>query len=273
MPAPLATSGDLIVGAWINFRKNLAVYGEFAIWFAVLAVVRWAVTVAVSASVTDRELRYALELLLSLPVYFLHTVLVVAIIDAVARHLDRRAGTVRESLYAGFHHVFPVIWTWLVGGAVLAAGLTMVIGGTLTPPAGLVFVLPGAILILPGIWLSVRLFGAGYGVTVDGLGAGAALKASAKQVTDRWWATFSRILFPWIFFYVAAYFVIHVAYLLFGSVLGDPGLFFGQVSATQDMPNTHRLVKAVISETIDGAALPIFVAAGLLLWNDLKRTA
>lgn len=273
MQASLSTPADLIVDSWVNFRKNALIYGEFAVWFAFLAAARWAIVTFTGANVSDRELRYVLNFMLSLPIFFLHAVLAVAMIHAVSAHLSKQSSGVREALYAGFHHVLPAIWTWIIGGAVFTLGLVMAIGGVLTPPVGVFFILPGLILLFPGAWLFMRYFSAAYFVTVDGMRAGASLSASAKIVSGRWWGTFSRIVFPWIFFYVAAYFVTYLIYLLIGSILGDPGLFFGQVSSADNLPYTHRLIRAVVSETVDGAALPLFVGAGVMLWNDLKRTA
>jgi hypothetical protein len=127
--------------------------------------------------------------------------------------------------------------------------------------------------MIPGTWLAIRWFFGAYAVTVDGMGANAALVHSAKLVAGRWLDTFWRVAMPWIFFYVAMLFVQRIAFLLVGSTLGNPGLLFAQTATSQDLPNTYRLLKALVTETSDGLALPLFVSAGILLWNDLKRRA
>lgn len=271
MNQPLIASGDLIADSWSSYRRRLSVYGEFAVWFAALAAIRWAINSVTGALLEERVFRYALGMIFNLPVYFLHAVLGVAIITTVARDLAGRAILTREALYEGFHHVIPAIVTWIAGGALLTLGIMMALGGILTPPAGLPFVVPGLILIIPGTWLAVRWFFAAYSVVVESQGVGTALAASARLVSDRWWQVFGRIVFPWFFFFLAVMLVERLSFLVVGTVIGDPGLLFAPTVAGQDLPKTYTLLKALIIETVDGASLPLFAAAGILLWNDLKK--
>jgi hypothetical protein len=250
---PLIAPGDIIVGAWINFRTNLAVYAEFAVWFVLLSIVRWALGALVHAYVDDRMLSFGIELLFALPVLFGYAVLTVALIQAVAKHVRGKPAGVGESVSAGFGRVFSAIWVSILAGLLIALGL--------------------AALVIPGIFFIVCYRFAQDFAVVDEQKGGEAMRSSRKLVSGRWWATFGRLIVPFLFFFVAVQFVTYLSYLVAGAALGDPSAFFGQFTAVQELPRSQMLIANVLLSIIDAFALPLFLASDLILWFDLKRSA
>lgn len=245
--------GDIIVGAWLNFRTNVGVYAEFVVWFVLLRIIQWAMNTLVGAYIDDRYLRIAMDVLSALPIWFMYAVLTVALIDTVSRHLRDRKSDVKEALFAGFRRVLPAIWGGFLAGALVTLGFVA--------------------LVIPGIVLFVWYRFVQDFVVVDDVRAVKALGDSRRLVARRWTDVFARITIPGVFFYVATLFVTYLANLLAGSVLGDPAVFFAQLSASQPLPNTYLLVAAALQAVINGFALPLFIGADLILWYDLKRTA
>ncbi len=72
---------------------------------------------------------------------------------------------------------------------------------------------------------------------------------------------------------MAGSFVTALAYLLIGALLGDPGLFFGQITNVDELSNTHTLVTSVVPQVVNAFVVPLFIGSDVLLWLDLKRTA
>lgn len=251
--APLISPGDIIVEAWVNFRKNIRTYAEFAVWIALLSVIQWALSVLLKSIVDDRFLRTTLLVFVSVPVYFLILVVSTSMIDYTAKALRGKKTDLKEMLSIGLHKVIPLIWVSILSGLMYVLGL-------------LLFIVP---LFIFFVWFR---FGPAF-VVVDGLHGGDALGASKKLVTGRWWPVFLRIAVPSLFFYVATAFVTALAFLLFGSALGDPGLFFANLPDIGELSNTHTLISTIVPNVIDGFALPLFFGADLILWYDLKRTA
>jgi hypothetical protein len=59
------------------------------------------------------------------------------------------------------------------------------------------------LLIIPGIWLAVRLYFSAQAAVIDGLGPRDALRRSAELVKDRWWITVGRFILAGIVFGLA----------------------------------------------------------------------
>lgn len=82
--------------------------------------------------------------------------------------------TVSGALEAAAERVRPAIGAVALYGVVVLAGLFA--------------------LVLPGIWLAVRLYFAAQAAVVDGLGPVQSLKRSAELVRGSWWRTFGLLL-------------------------------------------------------------------------------
>ncbi|HJV33052.1 MAG TPA: hypothetical protein VJ694_03425 [Patescibacteria group bacterium] len=250
---PLIAPGDIIVESWLNFRKNVKTYAEFVVWVALLSVVQWAFSAILKTAVDDRFMRLTILALVSLPILFLVAVLTTSMMDFTAKTLRGKKTDLKEMLSVGIHKVFPVIWVTVLVGLMYLLGLILL-------------VIPMFVFL---VWYR---FSQAF-VVVDDVRGGAAMAASKKLSSGRWWAVFARIAVPGLFFYVAAAFATALAYLLFGAALGDPGLFFGNQPDIGELSNTHTLITSVVPNIINAFALPLFMGADLILWFDLKRTA
>lgn len=245
--------GDLITASWQNLRRNIRTYAEFLVWFTALAVVEWVIWTATRALIPEKVMRSMLLGILTLPIALVVMGLTAALIDVTARGVQKKAIDVRTSLSIGLHKLVPFVWVSIL------ASLATIFGFA-------IFIVPGIVFL---VWYR---FGQNFTV-IDGLGGVAALGASRRLVAGRWWAAFVRIALPALFFYVAASFAKAIAYLLIGSAMGDPGLFFGQASDVDQLSNTHTLITSVIPQIVNGLALPLFIGADVILWLDLKKTA
>jgi hypothetical protein len=249
---PLIAPGDLIVESWENFRKNFRTYAEFVVWFALLGAIQWALSAALQTVIEDRVFRTTTVMLASLPVVFIVVALTASMIDFTAKALRGKKPDTGEMLSVGLHKVFPFIWVSFLAGCLYLLGTIL-------------FLIP---LIIFVVWYR---FSQAF-VVVDGIPARAALTASRKLVTGRWWSVFARVAAAGLFFYVAAAFATALAYLIIGSMMGDPSLFFGTQPDIGQLSNTHTLIMTIVPNVINGFALPLFFAADLILWYDLKRT-
>lgn len=246
--------GDIIIGSWANFRKNVRVYVDFLAWFVLLAVAHWAMRVGVIALIDDKVLRTATLGILTLPITLVVMALTASLIDATARGLQQKPIDVRESLSTGLHKLIPFIWVSALTTLVVMLGF-------------LALLIPGVIFL---IWFRFSQ----YFTVVDDVRGTAALGASRKLVSGRWFAVFVRLFLPALFYGVAYSFVAGVAFLLAGSVMGDPGLFFGSTAADPDaLSLSQSLVVRVLPQILSGIMLPLYVGADLLLWLDLKKSA
>ena len=118
-------------------------------------------------------------------------------------------------------------------GAALLAGIAVLVGFLL--------------LIVPGIYLAVRLYLAAQAAVVDELGAGAAVRRSAELVRGEWWPTFGCLLLAGLVFGLIA-----IAGQIVGAALSNGALFVSAV---------------VIGQAVAGSLAAIF---GTLLFFDLR---
>ncbi len=249
----LIGSGDIIVGAWRNFRRNIRTYAECMLWFVLLRVVQWGLTVLTERFIADRALRFGVDILFAIPIMLLYTALTISLIEMVASQLrDGRAGG-RVTLRPGLRKLLPLIWVSIIVGVLVSLGF-------------IVFIIPGVLLL---VWYR---FSQDF-VILDGLRGRAALIASKKLVAGRWWKAFTRIALPGIFYMVAVMFVTYLCYFIASAILRDSGAFFGQLTTKASLPTAHVLIKTVLTAAINGLALPLFVASDLILWYELKRAA
>jgi hypothetical protein len=244
--------GDLIIASWQNFRRNIRMYAEFLVWFTMLAVIQWVIWAATRALIPEAVMRSMVLAILTLPTALVVMGLTAALIDATAKGVQKKAVDVRAALSAGVHKLFPFVWISILVSLITIFGFTLLI-------------VPGVIFL---VWYR---FSQNFAV-VDGIGGVAALGASKRLVAGRFWAVFVRIVLPGLFFFVTASFTKAVAYLLIGSAMGDPGLFFGQASNVDELSNTHTMITSVVPQIVNGMALPLFLGADILLWLDLKKT-
>jgi hypothetical protein len=103
------------------------------------------------------------------------------------------------------------------------------------------------LLIVPGIWLSVRLYFGAQVAVVDGVGPAEALRRSSRLVDGRWWSTFGRLLLGGIIFSI----IVIPLYALVAFV--DNGVLF-----------------VLASIVLDTVSLSLTALFGTLLFFDLR---
>lgn len=253
MKKPLIGPGDLIVGAWGIFKKNFLSYTQIAVWFAVLSLIQWVIFIVTRSLIFDGVMRTVVITALSLPVSLAFALLSVAIIDLTARSIQKKNTDIQEVFFESLHMLIPFIWVGFLFWTIAAFGFILL-------------VIPALVFI---VWFKFAM----NHLIIDDIHGFDALRASKKLVDGRWWAVLFRIVIPTIFYYVAASFALKLLYLLIGSSLGDPGLFFGNFASSDELSNSYIMITSVIPAVVNAYLLPLLVGADLLLWFDLKRTA
>jgi hypothetical protein len=186
-----------------------------------------------------------------MPVSILVAIISIAFIDLTAKTLQDKKADVRESMRVGLHKLFSFLWVLILLALVNFLGLLL--------------------LIIPALIFSVWFAFASDALIVDGIKGRAALAASRELVVGRWWSVLWRILLPSAFIYLLVRFALALGYLILGSVLGDPGMFFGPMPDLYATSNLYTLAITVIPQAFFGCGIALVTAANLVLWFDLKK--
>jgi len=243
--------GDLIAVSWDNFRKNFRAYAEMVVWIVVLSVLQWTILEITQSLVSHRLEQLFLYVLLSIPASLAFLAVTASMIDITIKGLTNKKVDVRESLHHGFHRLLALLWVSILTSVAIFFGLFL-------------FVIPALIFFT---WFKF----APYHAVADDIGGSAAMSASRNLVTGRWWAVFLRVFVPLLFFSVAASLAEALIYLFMGALLGDIGMFFGEMPDMSQLSRTHTLITAIIPQTIRGFALALLLGAEIALWLDLKK--
>ena len=253
MAQQLLSPADVVAKAIDTCRDESRVMLELMGWFSGLAAVHWAFSWLMRSFVADAISSTAVLLLLSVPSSIVFSALTVIIIDYFAKVLQRKKPELHQEIGVGFHLVLPFLWVTILSGLAVAGGFIL--------------------LVVPAVIFTIWYRFAAYHCVVDGLRGTAALRASKRLVSGRFWEVLVRVLVSGIFFYVTYQFILAVLYLVIGSTVGDPGLFFGNVSTSQEQSAIHALVTTVVPQIVTAMTLPAAIVAELIIWSDLKRTA
>jgi len=165
----------------------------------------------------------------------LSTLATAACTRAVASAYLGRAAGWRESLGFGLRKVLPLIAVAILTGLAVMVGLLA--------------------LILPGLYVGVRLYLASPALVVEDESATGALGRSWKLVKDRWWSTFGTILVSGL--------IIFVLGLLVGGLLTIPAQL-GDSSLVGAILNT---VGQILSNAV---TIPLQAAVLTILYFDLR---
>jgi hypothetical protein len=252
MAQPLIEPGEIIIGSLKNLRKHVVSYSEFVVWFVLLSLVHWAFLLAAPIIILDKTALLFIYLVFSIPWSLALLILTTGIIDLTGKALQKKKATVHDSILHGAHKFVPMVWVTILTMAAIAGGF-------------LLFLIPALVFF---VWYKFAV----YHVAVDDLSGLKAMGTSRKLVIGRWWSVLLRIVISGVFFSLVVTFATSLVYLLTGALFGDPGLFFGPLVDLGPLPTTHSLFIAIIPKIIQGFGLPLFIAADMILWNDLKRT-
>lgn len=277
--------GDIIIRSWENFRKHIHAYAEMVVWFVVLGVLQWTLSIVLQAMIPEKEARVALYLMLSIPGSLAFLAVTASMIDITVRGLTDRKIDARESIHLGFHKLLSLLWvTLLVSLITLALGvLPFAVPAVIalfwlnSAPQWLAILIVMLLLLGMVVSLAVPLIlfiwlkFAPYHVIADDVRGTGALVASRNLIVGRWWPAFLRVVIPLLFFLITARFLKALIYLILGSMMNDPGMFFGEIADIDQLSRTHTLITTIVPQTIDGFTLALFLGADVALWLDLKK--
>ncbi len=244
---------DIISGSWRNFHKNFKLYTEFIVWMVLLSVAYWAIDVFTRTLFPDKLGANLVFGLASLPISLVFAAVSIGIVDSAAKTLQNKKAGVRESMLVGGHKLISFIWISILIGLMIALGLVL--------------------LVIPALIFAVWYSFAVNSLVVDDVRGRKALSASRKLVRNRWWGIFFRLVIPYLFYYFVIRFGLALIFLLLGSVLGDPSLFFGDITDINSVSNLHILATTIVPQVVYGYGLVLATSANLILWFDLKKSA
>jgi hypothetical protein len=289
MPQPKQPTGviDIIAASWKNLTINLKLYLEFTAWSVVIGLALWILIFLINQVITDRLVARTMITIVSIPFSLAFMTITLALIYATWKCLSNKKPTLKESISVGIKLLIPFIWLSILTGLIFLIIPASVFGlGFSIAAAAKVYIaqyfwlyiitvallaaLGGAMIMIPIYYMLPIYFSANY-LTIDGLRGWTCLKRCAQLVRGRWWKTFWRLVVPGVFFWLAVQFSIKIVYLLFGSVLGDPGMFFSVGASNNGGTLFLGIVVLIVAEIIYGIAAPLFAGANLIVWSDLKR--
>lgn len=224
--------GELIGAAWEIYRGNLAVV------LTIAAAVVLTVDLILGIGLNQIGSRYQ-----SNPGTPVSTIQVVAEAFVVTPLLNTaytallldmsggRAADTRRALTRAFEVFGPALWTVLLFALGVAAGLFL--------------------LVLPGLYLSIRWYFGTQSVVADGLSGVAALERSGELVRGNWW----RVI---------------VTILVINAVVVIPGLLVGLGADRAAKAADAQGVSFAISTAYQLLTVPFVAIAATLLFFDLR---
>lgn len=225
--------GDLLNTAFAIFRSHLAVF--LSVTLIVVTPVVLIIDGVWGRGLADgfdaqapAEVTLTSNLLNVFIVAPLVTALHVVIVQALARGEEP---TVGQALRAASASALPAVAVVALYG--LGVGLGLIL------------------LIVPGIWLSIRWFFAAQAAVVDGLRGPAALRRSAELVKGSWWRTFGLLLGSGLVFVLVALALLIPLAIIAG--ITDSGVVY-----------------IVMQVLVQGVILSLGALFGTLLFFDLR---
>lgn len=157
--------------------------------------------------------------------------------------------------------------SWGVWGRVIDFMLITLLQGLVVGIGFLLFIVPGVIF---WGWFSF----ARYAVLVDGVSPGSqALRASRDLVIGRFWKVAWRWIGSYLYFGVFLFLVLSILFAVVGALTGNPAAAFqGMVTYSFENPGDQLWWTSLIMDIITILATPVFVAVGVMLYEDAKRS-
>ncbi|MBI4281172.1 hypothetical protein HY628_03165 [Candidatus Uhrbacteria bacterium] len=242
MPQPLIHVSDLTKEVTSLYRKHFFDFLRILIWLLVPTVL----SALLPLFPISKLSKIVIDASLSLLMVILSLWLSVTLVDLVGTYAGKtNAKKLKQGIWAQAGRVVDFTLISLLQAAVIFIGF-------------LLFVIPGFIFLN---WFSF----ARYAVLIDESSPGSeALRLSKNLVNGRFWSIAWRWIGSYLYFGSFLVLVTIALVALVGALLGDPGL--GLRNGQPVWWST--LIVSVFSVLVT----PIFIAVGVLLYEDAKRT-
>lgn len=241
---------DLTQKVTALYRKHFVDFLRVLVWLLVPALLADLVPLLPTTGINKKMIVIGLGIVTAVVALWLSVVLIDMIRDFVGDRVDVKK-LERKS--------------WGLWGRVVDFALISLLQGLVVGLGFLLFVIPGLVF---WCWFSF----ARYAVLVDGISPGTqALKASKALVTGQFWSIAWRWIGSYIYFGV---FMILASILLVaigGAVMGDPAAAFRDI-ASQETFAPSLWWSALLTDIVTILMTPLFVAVGVLLYEDAKRS-
>lgn len=166
--------------------------------------------------------------------------------------LEQKPTTPGESFAESWQRFPAFLITTILGLALLVFGF-------------LAFVIPGCIFF---IWFAFNP----YLIMLDKASALTAFQKSRALVVGQFLPAAIRRIGAVLFFVLSASFLKALFFLLIGTALGKPGVFFGAGSLGTSLSPFYKIAETAIASGMNALVLPFFITTDLLLLSDLYRS-
>jgi len=234
----LLSAANLIKASFDLYKKHLPKFLEYSVLIYLPTLVAALIAYLLTLAMDERQLAYyfisgALLVVASLIAFWFS----LAFIRIISNCYQGRASKpTRDEIIEALDILWPVILSSILAGLAVLGGFVL--------------------LIIPGIIFSTWFAFVIYAVALDGEKNTAALRASKRLVTGRWWEVLWRLLAPGL------------VYLLITGIIQLP--FDALAAASQS--DIVGFISLVVSTLVSLALTPFITGAQVILYLELKKT-
>ena len=278
---------DTVTASWRNLTLNIRLYLKFTAWTVGFGMIVWLSVLAIRYQISDGVVAKVATVAVSLPFTAVFMVLSLAMIHATWKSLSKKTVNFREAVTYGFRLLLPFVWISLLTGLLfLAIPMVISILGYSAAEAAVpllaghfwLYVIAAAIaaavtavILVTLAYYCLAIYFTANSLVIDDCRGWDCLKRTFSLIRGRWWRTLWRLGVPCLFFWLAIQFALKLAYLLVGSLIGEPGALFSVGLGNDAHTLLYSTLTMAISQVLYSLSYPLFTGTNLIVWNDLKR--
>ncbi len=228
---------ELVIKSWYLYTKNFKLLMQVIFWLLIPAVL-----LALLPLLKAKFLIVPLGIFLSFVSFVLSLWISVTLIIILMRLTKEEKIDLKAIYREAYAKILSYLWINILVGLIAFVGFLLII-------------IPGIIF---AVWFSMAV----YILIFEGTRGTKALSKSKELVKNYFWQVLWRWVAPYFFFGLIVLTVIYIPIYIIGLLLGAPLSGFAEVS-----PWWANLISNIVSL----AAMPIFSAIGVLLYDSLKR--
>jgi hypothetical protein len=247
---PLPKTWTLITDTWNQFVKHWNTNVRYSAWYAIAVVAQTIVTATVGNNPSSAY--FAPAFLFYVIVSMITSIWVGMVLMRVTLIQEHGGSVPPDVMRNAWSLLLPAVW---IGILTTLAN----IGG---------FIL----LIIPGIYIAIRLSFTIYALVDKGRRGRAALKESWEITKGRFWALFGRGLAGGIVFGLFAMILAFAALLIVGLVAGGANIaLLSDTGSSTGGGSLENAVSVLIQGIIQIALLPLFVTFQTKLYTAIQK--
>ncbi len=275
MATQLPGARELISSSWKAFRTNWNDFLKVSIWFLYLGFVDFALYALVKISPVFE----LLSNILSIGVGIIWFWAMIRLLQTVLRMEDGKKPDMSVAAMKDAWRLWlRLFWIMILMVVILIATVIPLAVWLYFLPTGLIAWLSAqpwvdgiviALLIVPAIYVGLRLaFAQFLAIDKDATGL-KALAQSSDLVRGRWLATFWRQIAGGLFFGIALWLGLSVLFLLLAVILGPDR--YAALASPETRDPLFSAALGLLNGVIEASVLPLFVVYGVKLYRALLK--